>query len=176
MPLDPAAVLLVHLPCSSCSSPPPVVLSVTGAAPSSKKPHIVQMILNDLGWNDVGWNNPRLKTPTLDALQSAGVLLTDFYVERYCPPARSAFFLRRHQCLVKCHQSPIGATGGLAAAAATKTCFVKNAYPPTPQEVSCWSRTNHRAGGRTSTSAVDAAARAADCLLFAICADALSTE
>jgi hypothetical protein len=38
-----------------------VVLSVTGAAPSSKKPHIVQMILDDLGWNDVGWNNPRLK-------------------------------------------------------------------------------------------------------------------
>ena len=64
-----------------------VGLSFAAATP----PHVIHMVIDDLGWNDVGYHNPRIKTPTINALQAGGVVLNDFYVVRYCSPSRSSF-------------------------------------------------------------------------------------
>ena len=55
------------------------------------KPHVIEMVIDDLGWNDVGFHNARIKTPFIDSLASTGVELTDFYFFRFCSPSRSSF-------------------------------------------------------------------------------------
>lgn len=38
------------------------------------------------GWNDVGWHNPDIKTPNLDRMAEAGVILNASYVHPICTP------------------------------------------------------------------------------------------
>ncbi len=59
-----------------------------GNAQSSKKPNIVFIIADDMGWSDIGYNNPEIKTPHLDKLASTGVKLTHHYAMPTCTPTR----------------------------------------------------------------------------------------
>ncbi|XP_050416113.1 arylsulfatase B [Patella vulgata] len=56
-----------------------------------KKPHIVFIVADDLGWNDVGYHNPSMITPNIDKLAREGVILNQSYVQPLCSPSRSSF-------------------------------------------------------------------------------------
>ncbi|XP_061181266.1 arylsulfatase I-like [Saccostrea echinata] len=57
----------------------------------AKKPHILFIVADDLGWNDVGWHNPDIYTPNLDKLAHSGVILNSSYVHPICTPSRNSF-------------------------------------------------------------------------------------
>src|SRR5215468_9614301 len=79
-----------------------VAALVLTAAPSAaraaeKKPNIVYIVADDLGWKDVGFNGATdLKTPNIDALAAGGVRLLQFYVEPMCTPTRAAVMTGRY--------------------------------------------------------------------------------
>ncbi len=58
---------------------------------AAKKPNIVFILADDLGWGDLGcYGHPHIKTPHLDGLAKQGVLFTSFYVNApTCSPARA---------------------------------------------------------------------------------------
>ncbi|XP_070548913.1 arylsulfatase J-like isoform X2 [Ptychodera flava] len=55
-----------------------------------KKPNIVFILADDLGWADIGYNNPNIITPTIDELARGGVILNQSYVTQSCSPSRAA--------------------------------------------------------------------------------------
>ena len=70
-------------------------LSSTQAA--DKKPNIVHIVADDLGWKDVGFNGATdIKTPNIDALASGGAKFTQFYVQPMCTPTRAALMTGRY--------------------------------------------------------------------------------
>src|SRR5438067_685112 len=72
-------------------SPGPVL-----AQPSAKKPHILFLLLDDLGYTDVGFNGGDIKTPHIDKLAKAGAKLSAFYVQPVCSPTRAALMTGRY--------------------------------------------------------------------------------
>ncbi|XP_074649767.1 arylsulfatase B-like [Tubulanus polymorphus] len=58
---------------------------------AERKPHVVFIVADDLGWNDVSWHNPDMITPNLEKLARSGVILNHTYVQHWCSPSRSAF-------------------------------------------------------------------------------------
>ncbi len=61
-------------------------------ANTNKRPNIVFLFADDLGWGDLGcYGHRRLKTPNLDRLANEGILFTQFYVSgSVCSPSRAA--------------------------------------------------------------------------------------
>lgn len=58
-------------------------------------PHIMFFLTDDLGYNAPGYKNQDVISPTLDALRSNGVELTDHHTYRFCAPSRSSFLSGR---------------------------------------------------------------------------------
>ncbi|MFT5133771.1 MAG: arylsulfatase A-like enzyme [Gammaproteobacteria bacterium] len=54
-----------------------------------KKPNILLIVADDLGYTDLGVYGSEIDTPTLDALASGGTLLTNFHSGAVCSPTRS---------------------------------------------------------------------------------------
>ena len=63
---------------------------------SSKPPHILFILADDLGWSDVGFHGSVIKTPNIDKLASEGVILDNYYVLPLCTPTRSALMTGRY--------------------------------------------------------------------------------
>src|SRR5215467_7942260 len=62
-----------------------------------RKPHIIHIVADDLGWKDAGFNGATdLKTPNLDALAAGGAKFTQFYVQPMCTPTRAALMTGRY--------------------------------------------------------------------------------
>ena len=55
-----------------------------------KKPNIVLILADDLGFNDVPWHNPTIIAPHLNELARQGVILEQNYVQPKCAPSRAA--------------------------------------------------------------------------------------
>lgn len=64
-------------------------------AADAKRPNILLIVADDLGWADVGWHGSQFKTPCLDKLVSAGVELDYHYVQPVCTPTRTALMSGR---------------------------------------------------------------------------------
>lgn len=62
------------------------------------KPHIIFILADDMGWNSIGYENFDLDfaTPTLNAMASEGVVMTQFYAQEVCTPARGALLTGRY--------------------------------------------------------------------------------
>eukprot|EP00035_Acanthoeca_spectabilis_P037975 m.49057 g.49057 ORF g.49057 m.49057 type:complete len:682 (+) comp8939_c0_seq1:1801-3846(+) len=73
-----------------------VVASAIGSNPTTEKPNLILLVIDDLGHNDVGWGNNRTITPHLDSMVHSGIELTSFYVFKYCAPTRGAFMSGRY--------------------------------------------------------------------------------
>ena len=57
---------------------------------AKKKPNIVLIVADDLGYNDVSWHNPDIISPNLAKLAEKGIILENHYVQPICTPTRSA--------------------------------------------------------------------------------------
>jgi arylsulfatase len=72
-----------------------VVTTAASEAPNSstagtgKRPNIVIILGDDLGFSDLGCFGSEIKTPRMDSLAKAGVRFTQFYTHASCSPTRS---------------------------------------------------------------------------------------
>ncbi|MCH2579903.1 MAG: arylsulfatase, partial [Planctomycetes bacterium] len=65
------------------------------AAPA-KRPNLVIILADDLGWNDVGYHGSDIRTPAIDRLAKSGVQLDRFYVCPICSPTRAGLLTGRY--------------------------------------------------------------------------------
>ena len=69
-----------------------LLLSSLSVVHSRKKPNIVFVLADDLGFNDVSYHGndhgSATKTPFLDSLAMGGVRLENYYVQQCCSPTR----------------------------------------------------------------------------------------
>jgi arylsulfatase A-like enzyme len=64
------------------------------------KPNVIIVLTDDQGYGDLSCTgNPLLKTPNMDRLAREGVNFTNFHVDSYCTPTRSALMTGRY-----CHR------------------------------------------------------------------------
>lgn len=70
-----------------------VSLSSTTA---SNPPHIVLIVIDDLGWSDVGFQGSVIRTPNINRLAADGVILDNYYVQPLCTPTRSTLMTGRY--------------------------------------------------------------------------------
>ena len=77
----------------SVAALPLVKPATVGAA---KKPNIVIIVADDLGWADVGYHSDRIPTPHLDRIAHEGVELDHFYVFPMCSPTRAGLMTGRY--------------------------------------------------------------------------------
>src|SRR5437773_3765025 len=72
-----------------------VLLSINAApAAAQKKPNIVVIMGDDIGWFNIGAYHRGMmagRTPNLDKLAKEGMLFTDYYAEASCTAGRAAF-------------------------------------------------------------------------------------
>lgn len=62
-----------------------------GASQEERKPNIVFLLVDDLGWADVGYQGKRFKTPNIDRLAKEGMVFTDAYAAGpVCSPTRAS--------------------------------------------------------------------------------------
>ena len=66
------------------------------AALTHKKPHILYIVADDLGWADTGFQGSEITTPTLDQLAHEGATFDQFYVQPMCTPTRAALMTGRY--------------------------------------------------------------------------------
>ncbi|XP_050046074.2 arylsulfatase B-like isoform X2 [Dermacentor andersoni] len=68
-----------------------VYVLVTHRQEQVKKPHIIFILADDLGWADVSFHGcPQIPTPNLDTLAADGVVLNNYYVHPTCTASRGA--------------------------------------------------------------------------------------
>jgi arylsulfatase A-like enzyme len=72
-------VLIVQVACSQTSP----------AQTQSKRPNIVIIVADDMGYSDMGMFGSEIKTPNLDALATNGTRFTNYYTHASCSPSRS---------------------------------------------------------------------------------------
>jgi len=66
-----------------------LLMSVTGLS-AERRPNVVVLLADDLGYKDIGCYGGPVKTPTLDGLAAQGVRFTDFYSgAAVCSPSRA---------------------------------------------------------------------------------------
>jgi arylsulfatase len=66
------------------------ILPLTGlAADTPRRPNIVIILADDMGFSDVGAFGSEIKTPNFDSLAKDGVRFTNFYTHASCSPTRS---------------------------------------------------------------------------------------
>ena len=63
---------------------------------SDTKPHILFLLVDDLGWSDVGFHGSKIRTPNVDKLANEGVILDNYYVQPYCTPTRGSLMTGRY--------------------------------------------------------------------------------
>ena len=90
-------------------------------------PHLLLVVVDDLGWNDVGFQRNAtpgqhnvMRTPQLDRLAREGVRLADFAVYKYCSPSRSQMLVGRYAYHVGQQSSNLGAGPGSGCALSTE--------------------------------------------------------
>ncbi|NML26332.1 arylsulfatase [Zoogloea dura] len=71
---------------------PALALAAPAAKPDSapaKRPNILLIVADDLGYTDLGSFGAEISTPNLDALARTGVRMTSFYAAPFCSPTRA---------------------------------------------------------------------------------------
>ena len=57
-----------------------------------RRPNIVMIVADDLGFSDMGMFGGEIRTPNLDAIAQSGLRFTNFYTGTSCSPTRSMLF------------------------------------------------------------------------------------
>jgi len=71
-------------------------VTYAGWAKANNQPHIIYILVNDLGWRDVGFHGGRVPTPHIDALSKSGARLESFYTLPYSSSTRAALLTGRY--------------------------------------------------------------------------------
>ena len=87
-------------------------LAASAHTNSKKRPNIVFIIVDDMGWADLGcYGGKQIKTPNINRMAKEGIRFTDAYSGcTVCAPARSVLMTGLHMG----HTSVRGNTGGIA--------------------------------------------------------------
>ncbi|MDR2038827.1 MAG: arylsulfatase [Bacteroidales bacterium] len=77
---------------------PAFFLSATGtiSAQKCKKPNIIIVLADDLGWGDVGYHGSNIRTPNLDQLAANGIRMNRFYTAPVSSPTRAGLLTGRY--------------------------------------------------------------------------------
>ena len=68
-----------------------------GFSTDPKRPNVVLILIDDLGWWDLGVNgNEYVETPVIDRLAREGVRMSHFYATPLCSPTRACLLTGRH--------------------------------------------------------------------------------
>jgi len=81
------AILVLSLGLAGCEKKAKV--PEDSAKAGSKRPNILLIVADDLGFSDIGSFGGEIKTPTLDSLAKEGLRFTNFHVLPSCSPTRS---------------------------------------------------------------------------------------
>src|SRR5688500_11281537 len=66
-------------------------------ANEAKRPNVVVLLADDLGFRDIGCYGGPVKTPALDGLAASGTRFSDFYSGcAVCSPSRATLLTGRH--------------------------------------------------------------------------------
>ena len=84
-----------------------VVLANLHADPAPRRPNIVLVLADDMGYTDIGCYGSEIRTPRLDALAAGGIRFTQFYNTSRCCPTRAALLTGLYS-----HQAGIGLMTG----------------------------------------------------------------
>lgn len=63
---------------------------------NDRKPHILFIMADDLGYDDIGYHSELVFTPVLDQLADDGVKLEQYYSRSVCSPSRAQFLTGRY--------------------------------------------------------------------------------
>src|SRR5271170_5089020 len=66
------------------------------AQAADKKPNIVFILLDNIGWGTFGVYGGTIPTPRIDKFASEGIRFNNYNVEAQCTPTRSAIITGRH--------------------------------------------------------------------------------
>jgi arylsulfatase len=69
----------------------------------TKKPNIILIVVDDMGYSDLGAYGSEIHTPNLDRLASEGLRLKEFYNNSICAPTRASLLSGQYQ-----HKAGIG--------------------------------------------------------------------
>ncbi len=100
--LDPARRALLHKILCALSAAilltPAVIAGAENPAPAPRRPNIILIVADDLGYGDLGcYGQTQIKTPNLDKLAAEGLRFTDFYAgSTVCAPSRCALMTGFH--------------------------------------------------------------------------------
>ena len=71
------------------------ITSLPAVTAEKSLPNIIIVVLDDAGFSDYSFLGSRIQTPTIDALATNGLTLTNFYVQPRCSPTRAALLTGR---------------------------------------------------------------------------------
>jgi YVTN family beta-propeller protein len=75
----------------------PQVRELLESVATAKRPNVITLLVDDLGYRDLGCYGGPVKTPVLDKLAADGVRFTDFHSGApTCSPSRATFLTGRH--------------------------------------------------------------------------------
>ena len=65
--------------------------------PAKKKPNIIIILADDMGYSDIGCFGSEAHTPNLDAMAADGLKMTNFYNASRCCPSRASLLTGLYQ-------------------------------------------------------------------------------
>src|SRR5271165_4290508 len=82
-----------------------------GAISPDKKPNIVFILVDNVGWGNFGVYGGTIPTPRIDQLAREGIRFNNYNVEVECTPTRSAIMTGRHPVRSGTYKVPFPGTG-----------------------------------------------------------------